>query len=281
MTSLLSQRIGPLMEKPGWQRVLILVVGVLILLLIFYLFGLRGIWRQHEELALQIATEQHVVLQSQAALLLMPSLKSLERELQESTALRQTGLPLAQQFAQPLKDSQAKLIRWQPASGAQGELHMQLSFRAMTHFLYALLQRPGHPVFSELSMHTSVTGLNASVLLTQTSYGRELTEDAVAVEEERDPFNVPEPSSCLDNSPVARWVLSGITHVEGRPFGWLLSPDGLWSKVEPGSQIGTPLWTVAALDNRQVELTFKDVRCGAQRQVIQLGKNNDSPGKGK
>jgi len=81
MTSLLSQRIGPLMEKPGWQRVLILVVGVLILLLIFYLFGLRGIWRQHEELALQIATEQHVVLQSQAALLLMPSLKSLEHEL--------------------------------------------------------------------------------------------------------------------------------------------------------------------------------------------------------
>jgi len=282
MTMLLSERLEPLMENPGWQRVLMLAMSVLVLALMAYLFGLRGMWQQQAELAVQITTAQHVVSQYQIALLRVPSLKDLEREVQEGRAQQKAGLPLAQQFAQPLKDSGARLIRWQPAFGGktepQGELGLHLSFHVMTQFLSALLQRPEHPVFSELSLQADDTGLKASVLLTQVATGVP-TDGAIAVNEARDTFAVPGPSPCVGSTPLPEWVLSGITHAGGQRTGWLLSPDGLWSKVESGSLIGTPQWTVDVPDAPQIELMLNDVRCGVQRQIIPLGKTRVLQGK--
>lgn len=284
MTVLLSERLEPLMEKPGWQRALILTGVMLALVMMLYLFGLRGMWQQQEELKGQIATTQRGVSQAQVTLLRAPSLDSLESELQGGMARQHTTVSLAQHFAQPLKDSQARLVRWQPASGEktdqQGDLHLQLTFSGLTHFLYVLLQQPEHPAFSELSVHADDAGLNASVQLTRAEETSVFTDKVAAVAAQRDPFGKPGPSFCTGLSPATEWILSGVSHAQGKQSGWLLSANGLWVKVESGSQFGTPQWTVETLDASQIALRFSDTRCGIQRQVIRLGKGKGSPGKG-
>ncbi|RJT42150.1 pilus assembly protein PilO [Rahnella woolbedingensis] len=282
---ILSERLEPLMEKPVWQKVLTLVAAVLFLMLLLYVCGLRGLWQRQDALFRDIAVAQRTVFQSQTVLLRLPPLGALRQELQNNAVLAQESLPLAQQFAQPLKEAGAELLRWSPAvqtkAGEQGTLDLQLNFAGLTRFLYALLQRPEHPAFSEPDIRVTASGLKASVLLTQTTVTGEFADassDAVAG---RDPFSPLDSTACPGVSAMSEWVLSGISQADGRHSGWLLSPDGRWTKVEAGDRVGTPAWTVETLDASQAELSLNHSRCGLQRQTLRLGKKNDSPGKGK
>jgi len=286
MTGLLAEHIDPLMEKPGWQRVCILTACLLILALTLYQLVLRGLWQQHDTLKRENYTARQTLSQAQRALMLRVPLESLEQELAGNVTLQHEILPLEQAFSQPLKDAQAVLIRWkpvlQPKQEPQGELQLQVTFAGLMDFLYALMQRPGQPAFSELNLHTTGdAGMKASVLLTQTTSAAGFFTAAVAPNVVRDPFSVPQTPSCADFSTVSEWRLSGISDAGGERYGWLLSPQGRWSKVETGTQFGVPQWTVEALSSSQVELSLSDARCGALRQIIRLGKGKDSPGKGK
>ncbi|AEX50231.1 hypothetical protein GRAQ_03893 [Rahnella aquatilis CIP 78.65 = ATCC 33071] len=286
MTGFLSEHIDPLMEKPGWQRVFILTACLLVLVLTLYQCVLRGLWQQQETLKREIDTARQTLSRDQMALMRMIPLERLEQELAGNAILRRESLPLEQEFAGPLQDAQAVLIRWQPVSPPkqepQGELQLQVTFTGLMHFLYALLQRPEQPAFSELNLHTTGdAGMKASVVLTQTVQAGVFVNGAVAAKAVRDPFRAPQTPACADVSPLSEWLLSGISDAGGQRYGWLLSPQGRWNKVETGSRFGAPQWTVEALSSSQVELSLSDARCGAQRQIISLGKGNDSPGKGK
>ena len=286
MTGFLSEHIDPLMEKPVWQRVFILTACLLVLVLTLYQCVLRGLWQQQETLKREIDTARQTLSRDQMALMRMIPLERLEQELAGNAILRRESLPLEQEFAGPLQDAQAVLIRWQPVSppkqAPQGELQLQVTFTELMHFLHALLQRPEQPAFSELNLHTTGGGgMKASVLLTQTAPAAEFVSSVVASKAVRDPFNVPQTPDCAGISPLSEWLLSGISDVGGQRYGWLLSPQGRWNKVETGSLVGMPQWTVEVLSSVQVELSLSDARCGLQRQIIRLGKGNDSPGKGK
>ncbi|WP_037033665.1 pilus assembly protein PilO [Rahnella sp. WP5] len=286
MTGFLSERIEPLMEKPGWQRVFILTACLVMMVLTLYQFGLRGLWQQQETLKREIDIAQQTLSLAQVTLMRMIPLERLEQELAGNATSLRKSLPLEQAFSRPLKDSQAVLIRWQPVSQPkqepQGELQLQVTFTELMHFLHALLQRPEQPAFSELNLHTTGSGgMKASVLLTQTAPAAEFVSGVVASKAVRDPFNVPQTPDCAGISPLSEWLLSGISDVGGQRYGWLLSPQGRWNKVETGSLVGMPQWTVEVLSSVQVELSLSDARCGLQRQIIRLGKGNDSPGKGK
>lgn len=285
MMMLLSDRLGPLMEKPAWQKVLSLIASMLVLMLLLYLSGLRGLWQQQEALTQAIGVAQRTVFQSQTVLLRLPPLGVLRQQLQSNAVLVQENLPLSQQFAQPLKDAGAELLRWSPALQAkteeQGTLDLQLTFAGLTRFLYALLQRPEHPAFSEPEVRMTASGLKASVLLTQTTRAGEYAFTSPVAVIARDPFSPLAPSACLGVSAMSEWILSGISQADGRQSGWLLSPDGHWTKVEAGNQIGAPAWTVDTLNASQAELSLIEPRCGLQRQTLRLGKQNDSPWKGK
>jgi hypothetical protein len=73
---------------------------------------------------------------------------------------------------------------------------------------------------------------------------------------------------------MSDWILSGISQADGRQSGWLLSPDGRWTKVEAGNQVGTPAWTVETLNASQAELSLSEPRCALLRQTLRLGKNS-------
>ena len=284
MTAFLSEHIEPLMEKPGWQRIFLLAASLLILVLILYQFGLRGLWQQQHALIQEVATAQQALSQAQVVLMRLPPLEKLGQELADNAALLREILPLEQQFAQPLRDSQAALVHWQPVSQQklqpQGELHLQNTFSGLMHFLYALMQRPEQPAFSEVNLRVTGTGMKASMLLTQIGEAAEGGQDDLAVHTGRDPFSPPLTAVCMA-SPLSDWLLSGISDTGGQRYGWLLSPQGRWNKIETGSQFGVPQWTVDSLSGSQVELSLSDARCGMQHQIIRLGQGNHSPGKGK
>lgn len=61
MMRLLSERLEPLMEKPAWQRGLTLTAGVLVLMLLLYVFGFRGLWQQQDALTRDIAVAERTV----------------------------------------------------------------------------------------------------------------------------------------------------------------------------------------------------------------------------
>ena len=278
MMRLFSERLEPLMEKPAWQRGLTLTAGVLVLMLLLYLCGLRGLRQQQDALTREIAVAQHTVFQSQRALLRLPPLSTLKQEMQNNAVLVQESLPLAQQFAQPLKDAGAELLRWspvlQPKADEQGTLDLQLTFAGLTHFLHALLQRPEHPAFSEPDIRMTVSGLKASILLTQTTGTGGLAYPSSVTGTGRDPFSPLDSSACPGVSAMSDWILSGISQADGRQSGWLLSPDGRWTKVEAGNQVGTPAWTVETLNASQAELSLSEPRCALLRQTLRLGKNS-------
>ena len=284
MTRLLAERLEPLMEKPGWQRALILIAFLLVLIFLMYLAAVRGMWQQLQTLTHDIASAQQGISRTQAALLRLPPLEHLQRELKHHAQVERQSLPLEQQFAQPLQASQARLIRWQPVPDAkaqpEGELELQASFTGLMDFLYAMQQGSQHPALSELSLHTNDAGLVVSVLLTQTPDAEKTTELTQAVVARRDPFAAPQSSACASVLQAADWTLSGVSQTGDLRSGWLLSPDGQWSKVETGTRFGTPPWTVELLSASQVALTLSDARCGVQRQILRLGTRNDSPGKG-
>ncbi|AVF36222.1 HofO family protein [Rahnella sikkimica] len=284
MTTTFSVRFEPLMEKPGWQRLAALAGCVLILVLLCYPFWLRGLWREQTELKQKAGSEQLTVARAQAALLQSPVLDSIEPSLKENTLVQQQNLPLAQQFAQPLKDAQATLVRWQPAAepagGHQGELQLKLSFSSLMQFLSALQQRPEQPAFSELSLQSAGSEMTASVLLTQTTGLGALPENEIAAAAGRDPFAAAVSPSCTTAAQPLLWKLSGISHSGEQFSGWLISPEGRWTRVEAGTQLGTPAWTIENLDSSHAELSMADPRCGEQRQTLWIGKNANSPGKG-
>jgi hypothetical protein len=285
MMMFLSERLGPLMEKPAWQRALTLVGGMLALILLLYVCVLRGLWQQQDALMRAIAVAQRTVIESQAALLSQHPLSALRQELQNNVALARESLPLAQQFAQPLKDAGAELLHWTPAvqtkTAEQGMLDMQLTFTGLTRFLYALLQRPEHPAFSEPDIRVTASGIKASLLLTQTTGTDEFADSSSDAAGGRDPFSPLASSTCPGVSAMSEWILSGVSQANGRQSGWLLSSDGQWTKVEAGNQVGTPAWTVETLNASQAELSLSEPQCGLQRQTLRLGKKNDSPRKGK
>ncbi|RBQ34500.1 pilus assembly protein PilO [Rahnella aquatilis] len=278
MMRLLSERLEPLMEKPAWQRGLTLTTGVLVLMLLLYVFGFCGLWQQQDALTRDIAVAERTVFQSQRALLRLPPLSTLKQEIQNNAALVQESLPLAQQFAQPLKDAGAELLRWSPAlqpkAEEQGTLDLQLTFSGLIHFLHALLQRPEHPAFSEPDIRMTASGLKASILLTQTTGTGGLAFNSPGAVAARDPFSRLASTTCPDDSAMSGWILSGISQAGGRQSGWLLSPDGRWTKVEAGNQVGTPAWTVETLNASQAELSLSEPRCGLLRQTLRLGKNS-------
>jgi len=278
MMRLFSERLEPLMEKPAWQRGLTLTAGVLVLMLLLYVFAFRGLWQQQDALTRDIAVAQRTVFQFQRDLLRLPPLSTLKQEIQNNAALVQESLPLAQQFAQPLKDAGAELLRWSPAlqpkAEEQGTLDLQLTFSGLIHFLHALLQRPEHPAFSEPDIRMTVSGLKASILLTQTTGTGGLAYPSSVTGTGRDPFSPLDSSACPGVSAMSDSILSGISQADGRQSGWLLSPDGRWTKVEAGNQVGTPAWTVEKLNASQAELSLNEPRCGLLRLTLRLGKNS-------
>lgn len=267
-----------LMQKPGWQLALMLAGSLVFIAFMVYQCLLSNIWRQQRELEQQINDLQRVVNHAQIALLQVSPMSRLEQILKESALVDNDFLPLDQQFAQPLKTSQAVLVRWSPASGAQGELHLQAPFSSLIKFLQALLQRPSHPTFSAINLRTSDHGLAVSLLLTQPSGIVEKSGEDIAMAPERDPFTSTSAQHCANAAISLPWSLVGLTQAAGQPSGWLLSPDGRWSKVEAGMRIGTPEWTVEMLDATQVGLSISDVRCGEQRQALRFGHQKDSSG---
>ncbi|MFU2315049.1 pilus assembly protein PilO [Rahnella sp. PCH160] len=283
MMTTFSVRLEPLMEKPGWQRIVALAGCALIFVLICYQFLLRGLWLERTELKQKTEVQQLTVSRAQATLLQAPALDSIESSLNKSVAAQQQRLPLAQQFAQPLKDAQATLIRWQPAAEPagepQGELQLKLSFSGLMNFLSALQQQE-QPAFSELSLQSAGSEMTASVLLTQTTGLESLPENAITAVAQRDPFAAAVSSSCTTAVQPLLWRLSGISFAGEQFSGWLISPEGRWTRVETGTQLGTPAWTIDNLDSSHAELSITDLQCGEQRQTLWLGKNTNSPGKG-
>lgn len=284
MKTTFSARLEPLMEKPAWQRIAALAGGVLILVLVCYQFLLRGLGLEQTELKQKTEAQQLTISRAQGALLRAPPLDTIEPLLSESAAAQKQNLPLAQQFAQPLKDAQATLIRWQPAAemaaGPQGELQLKLTFSGLVHFLSALQQQPEQPAFSELSLQSAGSEMMASVSLTQTTGLEALPENEITAVAERDPFAAAASSSCTTTGQPLLWKLIGISHSGEQFSGWLISPEGRWARIETGTQIGVPAWVVENLDNSHAELSMADLRCGEQRQTLWLGKNTNSPGKG-
>ena len=272
------QRLEPLMQKPGWQLATMLAGAMTLIALVIYQWLFRSIWLQQTELEQQINEIRQVVTHAQVALLRGAPLSRLQHILKENAVVENDILPLDKLFAPPLKASQAALVRWSPAPDRQGELQLLGSFGALMHFLQALQQRQWHPAFSELNFHVTENGLAVSLLLTQTNEAADGNEVTIPV---RDPFAPLQSQSCSGETLAPAWSLGGITQAEGQQFGWLLLPDGRWNKVETGTQIGTPLWTVAILDASQVELSISDARCGEQRQTLRFGHPSTSPGKGK
>jgi hypothetical protein len=279
-----SARLEPLMEKPGWQRLIALAGCTLVPVLMCYQFLLRGLWLEQTELKQQTDAQQLTVSRAQAALLRAPALDSIEPSLKENTPEQKQSLPLEQQFSQPLKDAQATLIRWQPAAemsaAPQGELQLKLSFSGLMNFLSALQQQPEQPAFSELILQSAGGEMTASVLLTQTTGLESLPENAITAVTQRDPFAAAVSSSCTTAVQPLLWRLSGVSYAGEQLSGWLLSPEGRWIRVETGTQLGTPAWTIDNLDGSHAELNMADPRCGEQRQTLWLGKNTNSPGKG-
>ncbi|MFO6298372.1 pilus assembly protein PilO [Rahnella selenatireducens] len=279
-----SAYLEPLMEKPGWQRLAALAGCALVLVLMCYQFLLRGLWLEQTELKQQTEAQQLTFSRAQATLLHAPALDSLEPSLKENTPEEQPRLPLEQQFSQSLKDAQATLIRWQPATemsaASQGELQLKLSFSSLMNFLSALQQQPEPPAFSELILQSAGSEMTASVLLTQTTGLEFLPENAITAVTQRDPFAVAASSSCTTAVQPLLWRLSGVYYAGEQLSGWLLSPEGRWTRVETGTQLGTPAWTIDNLDSSHAELSMADPRCGEQRQSLWLSKNTNSPGKG-
>lgn len=284
MMTTFSARLEPLMEKPGWQRLTALAGCTLVPVLMCYQFLLRGLWLEQTELKQKTEAQQLTVSRAQATLLRAPALDSLEPSLKENTPKLKQSLPLEQQFSQPLKDAQATLIRWQPAAemsaAPQGELQLKLSFSGLMNFLSALQQQPEQPAFSELILQSAGSDMTASVLLTQTTGLESLPENAITAVTQRDPFAAAVSSSCTTAVQPLLWRLSGISYAGEQLSGWLLSPEGRWTRVETGTQLGTPAWTIHNLDSSHAELSMADPRCGEQRQTLWLGKNTNSPGKG-
>jgi len=284
MTPALSERLEPLMQKPGWQLTLILSGLLACFMLVLYQCLFRGLWQQQRELEQQINHLRPVVTHAQVVLLRATPLSLLQQTLTENAVTKTQIIPLDQQFAPTLSASQVTLIRWLPVSVQQGEMHLQSSFNALNHFLQALLQRPSPPAFSELNIRTAKNGLAVSFMLTQTAEFSEEKGSVVALTSARDPFADTQSSSCTEEVAYPTWLLGGITDAEGQRFGWLLSPDGQWNKVEAGMQIGAPQWTVQGLGASQVELRISDERCGEQQQFLTFKTNKSSgkmPGKGK
>lgn len=284
MMTTFSARLEPLMEKPGWQRLAALAGCALVPVLMCYQFLLRGLWLEQTELKQQTEAQQLTVSRAQMALLRAPPLDSIEPSLKENTAQQQPRLPLEKQFAQPLKDAQATLVLWQPvaemAAGTQGELQLKLSFSSLMQFLSALQQRPEQPAFNELSLQSAGSEMTASILLTQTTGLEALADNEITVVTERDPFAAAFSPSCTTTAQPLLWKLSGISYSGEQFSGWLISPEGRWTRVEAGTQLGTPAWTIDNLDSSHAELSMADPRCGEQWQTLWLGKNTNSPGKG-
>ncbi|QLK62869.1 pilus assembly protein PilO [Enterobacteriaceae bacterium Kacie_13] len=278
MNHLLLQRLEPLMQKSGGQLATMLTGAITLIALVIYQWLFRSIWLQQTELEQQINESRQVVTHAQVALLRGAPLSRLQHMLKENSVVENDILPLDQQFAPPLKASQTALVRWSPAPDGQGELQLHGSFGALMHFLQVLQQRQWHPAYSDLNFHATENGLAVSLLLTQTNEAADGGEVTLPV---RDPFAPLQSQSCGGETLAPAWSLGGITQSEGQQFGWLLSPDGRWNKVETGTQIGTPLWTVALLDASQVELSISDARCGEQRQTLRFGHSTISPENGK
>ena len=281
MTFSFAARLEPLMQKPGWQLASMLTCATLCMAMILYQCVLSGMWQQQNDLEKQIKDMQRVVAHAQVILLQASPLSRLEQTLKENVRAENDILPLDQQFSQPLKTSQATLVQWLPAPGPQGELHLKASFSALMHFLQTLLQKPSHPVFSELNLRAGEDGLAASLLLTQTTEAAEIPDAAATSLPVRDPFASTPSRPCVDEALSPAWRLGGIVQAEGRQSGWLLSPDEGWIKVEAGAQIGMPQWTVEALSASKIELSISDIRCGEQRQTLRFGQPIVTPRKGK
>lgn len=283
MSNAFVSAVDRLLDQPAWQRLLLLALfsagcGVLL-----YLLLLSSGLQQQRQGRQKNADLQQKIFQQQKTLIMQPALAVLLQQQSLLISRQDRAKVLLEQITTPLRESKSTLVKWlptasDPASSAveQGSLSVRADFNGLLTLMRQLIDSPGSPTFSQLSLQAAHASLDVQLMLTAEAL-KPMNFATVAgfARIERDPFLAAKIAPCPDPTRSFKdVVLGGVMGNAEQLHGWLRWPGTGWQKVSPGWRDSASGWQVDSVERGWVIFDLDHPNC--DRQIFKLRLNDQS-----
>ncbi|MCC3720358.1 hypothetical protein LLS47_14250 [Rouxiella badensis] len=276
-----------LMQRPNGQIALLLALVLSLLLTAGYGLSLHGRKQYAQAIAVQIKEQRQLSAQRQRVLLLQPSRREWQANLDLLKPPAEARQSLPHYLLAPLDAVSGRLLHWQPeqktpvsAGQQQGAFRLQVSFHGLIQLLQTLLLQQPAPVAIEqlnVTKNQSIAPLLDVTLHLATYAGRvsqaqrERAASDIASPLLRDPFQADDNRPCGEPSDGETLTqLKGILGGAGRYTGWLIDARGAWLKAQAGGTIAEGNWHVEEVTDKQVRIRTRSAQCGERQQIFTL-----------
>lgn len=283
MNTTFSTLLDSALERPGWQRGLMLIFAAGCVCALLYFLLLRPPIGQQQDAQRQNAELNLSVKQQQSSLLLQPSLAELSRQLGALSTQSEARILLLDNVSAPLRLSKSTLVQWQPVESPHVEatnmpkieranLRLTSDFKGLMVLMQALLADRAAPALSQLDVKAQNSGLDAQLSLMSEGLFAQVPDAPGAIAEvTRDPFSRAAVVNCPDSHrDFTDVVLGGVIGNNEQRQGWVLWPGLGWQKVSKGWRDEQSGWQIGAVEKTQLVFDLNQPPCMAQQYRLGL-----------